>query len=319
MIEVAILKSFDSTDYRAEVQLAGSLSAYFDDVPVARNIAASQMTVGRLVLVISPDDNPRNAAVVAVWDRAAGGGGFGDHGQLSGLGDDDHTQYALKSAFEDHDARHDWLGADELRLEKLMARTDFLNIDWQTIDMWTQVNSGSGGQTIDLFACDLYTGATSGSSALIRNTNDYLITMRNPYIIHRYYLRNFGFTQTDGTIWLGVFRNATTPSDTAIHIGFKIINGRVYATTGDGTNQTITDTGDTTLTGYTYASNVKLTALWSDNNTAKFYVGTTLVATHTTNLPALQAGGRAIYQITNSAAVEQKIRIIRAFYAGNVL
>lgn len=75
MIELAILKSFDSTDYRAEVQLTGSLTTYLDDIPVARNIASSQMTAGRMVALLLPGDNPRDAAVIAVWDRAAGGGG----------------------------------------------------------------------------------------------------------------------------------------------------------------------------------------------------------------------------------------------------
>lgn len=75
MIELGVLKSFDPIDYRAEVQLVGSLTTYFDDVPVARNITALQMSAGRHVLLATPGDNPKDACVIAVWDRAEGGGG----------------------------------------------------------------------------------------------------------------------------------------------------------------------------------------------------------------------------------------------------
>ena len=54
MIELAILKNFDSPSHTAGVQLIGSITAYFDDVSVARNIAADQMVVGRSVILAIP-------------------------------------------------------------------------------------------------------------------------------------------------------------------------------------------------------------------------------------------------------------------------
>jgi hypothetical protein len=66
MIEVGILKSFNSTNYTAEVQLVSSLTTYFDALAVARNIAAGEMVTGRQVIVAVPD-NPRDAAVIAVY------------------------------------------------------------------------------------------------------------------------------------------------------------------------------------------------------------------------------------------------------------
>jgi len=78
MLEVGILKTFDGTDYRAAVQLAGSVTTYFDDLPVDRGIPASQLLPGRSVLVAAPGGNPRDACVLAVWERASGGSG-GDH------------------------------------------------------------------------------------------------------------------------------------------------------------------------------------------------------------------------------------------------
>jgi len=67
MLSIGTLKSFNSTDYRAEVQLAGSIAAYLDNIPVARNIASAQMIVGRHVIVAIPGDNPRDACVIAVF------------------------------------------------------------------------------------------------------------------------------------------------------------------------------------------------------------------------------------------------------------
>jgi len=67
MISIGTLKSFNSTDYRAEVQLAGSIAAYLDNIPVARNIASDQMIVGRHVIVAIPGDNPKDAVIIAVF------------------------------------------------------------------------------------------------------------------------------------------------------------------------------------------------------------------------------------------------------------
>ena len=67
MIELAILKNFDSPSYTAGVQLIGLITAYFDDVSVARNIAADQMVVGRGVILAIPGGNPKDAVVIAVF------------------------------------------------------------------------------------------------------------------------------------------------------------------------------------------------------------------------------------------------------------
>ena len=83
MLSTGTLKSFNSTDYLAEVQLAGSMAAYLDNIPVARNISSAQMTVGRHVVLSIPEDNPRDACVIAVWDGSAGGGGAGAAGEDS--------------------------------------------------------------------------------------------------------------------------------------------------------------------------------------------------------------------------------------------
>ena len=67
MLEIGILKNFDSGTYKAGVQLAGSMTTYFDNVNVARNIASGEMITGRHVILAVPQDNPRDAVVIAVF------------------------------------------------------------------------------------------------------------------------------------------------------------------------------------------------------------------------------------------------------------
>jgi hypothetical protein len=67
MIEIGVLKNFDSGTYKAGVQLAGSVTTYFDDINVARNIASGEMITGRHVILAVPDSNPRDAVVIAVF------------------------------------------------------------------------------------------------------------------------------------------------------------------------------------------------------------------------------------------------------------
>ena len=63
-----LLKSFNSGDYTAIVQLAGSYKVYLEDVPVARNLPSAQMVAGRKVAVTFFDEhNAREAVVIAVY------------------------------------------------------------------------------------------------------------------------------------------------------------------------------------------------------------------------------------------------------------
>jgi len=63
-----VLKSFNSGAYTATVQLASSYKVYLEDVAVARNLPAAEMTVGRKVGVVFFDEhNVKEAVVVAVY------------------------------------------------------------------------------------------------------------------------------------------------------------------------------------------------------------------------------------------------------------
>ena len=64
----AVLKSFNSVDYTATIQVSGSYKAYLEGVAVARNIPAVEMAAGRKVAVIFFDEhNTKEAVVAAVY------------------------------------------------------------------------------------------------------------------------------------------------------------------------------------------------------------------------------------------------------------
>lgn len=67
-IRCAVLKGFNPGDYTATVRMDGSYTAYLEGVPVARNLPASEMAMGRKLAVIFFDEhNPKEAVVVGVW------------------------------------------------------------------------------------------------------------------------------------------------------------------------------------------------------------------------------------------------------------
>jgi len=64
----AVLRSFNSGDYTATIQLASSYKVYLEDITVARNLPSAEMVTGRKVAVIFFDEhNPKEAVVVAVY------------------------------------------------------------------------------------------------------------------------------------------------------------------------------------------------------------------------------------------------------------
>ena len=67
-LKKAVLKSFNSGNYTATVQLASSFKVYLEDIAVARNLSVAEMVTGRKLAVIFFDEhNPKEAVVVAVY------------------------------------------------------------------------------------------------------------------------------------------------------------------------------------------------------------------------------------------------------------
>lgn len=63
-----VLRSFNSGNYTATVQLASSYKVYLEDIAVARNLPSAEMITGRKVAVTLFDEhNPKEAVVIAVY------------------------------------------------------------------------------------------------------------------------------------------------------------------------------------------------------------------------------------------------------------
>lgn len=63
-IKKAVLRSFDSSSYKATVQLSGSDKSYLEAVAVARNLPSAEMLAGRSIAVLFFDENRAGEAVV---------------------------------------------------------------------------------------------------------------------------------------------------------------------------------------------------------------------------------------------------------------
>ncbi len=64
----AILRSYNSGNNTATVQIAGSYKVYLEDIAVARNLPAAEMITGRKAAVVFFDDySPKEAVVIAVY------------------------------------------------------------------------------------------------------------------------------------------------------------------------------------------------------------------------------------------------------------
>ena len=67
-LKKAVLRSFDSGNYTAVIELVGSGKVYLEDVTVARSVPLTEMVVGREVVVVFFDEhNAKDAVVLAVY------------------------------------------------------------------------------------------------------------------------------------------------------------------------------------------------------------------------------------------------------------
>jgi hypothetical protein len=68
IVKKAVLRSFDSENYTATVEITGSGKTYLEGVPVARNLPAEEITAGRKLAVLFFDEhNVKDAVVMAVY------------------------------------------------------------------------------------------------------------------------------------------------------------------------------------------------------------------------------------------------------------
>jgi hypothetical protein len=148
MIEVGILKNFNSGTYKAGVQLAGSLTTYFDDISVAKNIPSSALVIGNYVIVAIPGGNPKDACVIATWP--AGGAKFLDLSDTPG-------------SYSGQKGRVPIVNIGETALE-------FVNLGLASLD-WPLDNHGDEGDHFKQYEHTYPSGWTEADAALATYTD----------------------------------------------------------------------------------------------------------------------------------------------------
>jgi len=286
MLELGILKNFDSGTYKAGVQLAGSLTTYFDDISVAKNIPSSALVIGNYVILAIPGGNPRDACVIATWPQGSSGG-------AEVHGNEYHDpDFASEAAFLVHASRHIWPGPDGgnfLRTPIARQIDDVLYVDWQSRDAWTDYFTGSASRELDaILEQKLGTGNTADSIAAMYTQPFATLSPHSAERVTAFRVRPRS-NPSNSDWWFIATKEVQPifPTPTHQHIGFRILDGNIWATNGNGTSGTQTDLG-LSLASHQWA----VLAMLAVSGSVQFYVqrsidsGLTLRATHNTNLPS---------------------------------
>jgi len=253
---------------------------------------------------------------VTYWDAASGLWKCKqlDHGELAGLGDDDHTQY-LNIARHDTPTRHP-LGtvvphddhgeltglADDDHSQYIHDQYKYYHDPFQTMDKWTSGLVGSGSLDWQgVWNCRIYTGATINSESRLWTG----LLPNYPSVGKKWRLELQCATDlatSEALAFLTQWQVTKPPSLTSKHLGWKVINKRIWASSADGTTEEATDTG----IDYTGAwATHKLYILWYAANEVRFYIDDTLRATHTTHLPVAGDNHYVYISIKNTSAVNR--------------
>jgi hypothetical protein len=277
MLELGILKNFDSGTYRAGVQLAGSLTTYFDDVSVAKNIPSGAMVTGNYVIVAIPGGNPKDACVIATWPQGSSGGGTGSFLDLS----DTPSSYSGQAA-------------KSLRVNPGQTALEFYHplwtpaiytsvFPWVSLDGCTTSIPSGGSINVGTIAVVANSGTTSLNNTLFRSTYGY----NNPWPSGKEVTIEFPLSHRTGTVnhrilFLWIYDTNLPPAEIHDHVGFILSAGHLYSSSANGGAQEIQDTGINIGIGdFLYQCKVVI----APGISAKFYVNNVLKTTHTTRPP----------------------------------
>ncbi len=182
-------------------------------------------------------------------------------------------------------------------------------LPWPSLDGFVTTVDTGGSVEAKGWYVKAQTGSTSGNRAFVRSKARFECAMTSSGKVFTVEFCQIDFPSSNHTTFLFMTDSTDAPpSETSRHLGFKIVNADVYASNGDGTNQTITDTGQDVVTG---AKRFTWKAVWTDGVNIKFYYNNVLKVTHTENLPAYWYGYYVNVGITTNAGVAKYIEIAR--------
>jgi hypothetical protein len=300
MIEVGVLKTFDSGTYKAGVQLAGSLTTYFDDISVARNIPSSAMAVGNYVIVAIPGGNPKDACVIAAWPQGSpGGGAFLD---LSDTPSGYEGQADKVPRVNSGESALEFVGST--LLPDLVRQSNFIMIP--TVGGWTEDNAGSGSITFQPMRLIGQTGVTPDSRGLCW-TSAYGFNEGGVYQYMNwdkvlYFIFNVSRYQSDTEVVgrIQLKPGATEGPLAGKGIGLEILNGNLWGESY-GTGLGEVDLGYTLNIAGQEGSQIVIAL--DPGASVKWYVNRVLKGTQSTasKIPTGTAIGRLVFSISNGA------------------
>ena len=216
------------------------------------------------------------------------------------------SNYVAESSIEDldlasHKSRHEWLGADQPSMKNLaMVETAvWYKKHWSNWDRFTQSLTGTGSAAAGFTYADFQTGTTNPSSACQYAADGLYLNYEATVQRGRFFqkIEEKSAAQTNEEWWTGFFATPSDPTTTQSHFGFRVLNGAIYASCGDGTTGNQVDTGVTVVQHQAR----ELFVIFGANN-IKFYVDKVLKATLTANRPGVGSFYFSMWLKTTEAA-----------------
>ena len=168
--------------------------------------------------------------------------------------------------------------------------------DWINIEGYTQSLAGTGSFSYGAMYGYPHTGATINSEVIMYSSGSFWLIPSSGFFTGFKTRLDPVTTVTNLTIWMGILTNPTAPTATEAHCAFKILNGAIYASSGNGTNGELTDTGLTIAQYQTRDYDIKHFGTYFE-----FYVDGVLKATHSIYYPNTYST-KATFYMTNTAA-----------------
>jgi len=198
----------------------------------------------------------------------------------------------MSATFNDHSARHEYQGADAVDIRKLFYSIggDINHRNWDNLDGWTAGATGSGTAPVAGPLLNYLTGATNGSKSYLYWPAAWVGQVADLSV-----MIYTGINPTNNNIFIGWYTNPTAPTAIEIHVGWRITNGRIYASYGNGAAETTIDSGVTLAINVTH----KLYMYRVNPNTSYFFVDNVLLGTI---VGAVNSNIALTYFITNVAA-----------------
>jgi len=194
------------------------------------------------------------------------------------------------------------------QLFALLLNKSWYHEDWKNLDKWTSYVTGSGGY--DWFSPSdlrLKTGTTISSNSCLDTPQIGPLCLRDPG--NQWYFKIQAGSDLAGSevrLYEPLSTAAKPPSDIYQCVGWKIINGEIYAHTADGTNAKDTDTGISMASIWTVK---ELLTVCPSEGVIEFYVDGVLKATHSGSgdMVPPHHNGRFSFNIKNTVAADKQI------------